>query len=381
MRIGIFSDTYLPDINGVVTSITQLKIGLESMGHQVFVIANHNSLFEVKLVDDILYLPGLYIKKINNKMSSPWQNRAIKYIKDMNLDIIHVQTEFGVGLFARKCAKKLAIPLVYTYHTTWEDYTHYLNPLRIKSVEKVLRKMVRLFSKKLCNPAQAVIVPSKKTFDLLASYGVELPMHLIPTGLDLKRFDQPFNSVCSQYNIPENATVAIFVGRISVEKNIEVLLEAFRQLTNNNIYLLIVGAGPSLEHIKHAVELYNLNKVICTGSIANDKIVPYYRSADCFISASLTETQGLTFIEALASHNVLFGADKEVLDNLLIEKYNGYYFEDANDLAQKLIAFSQLSTQEKEELQSNATKSVIKYGRLAFAKAVYHVYESVINHE
>lgn len=381
MRIGIFSDTYLPDINGVVTSITQLKIGLESMGHQVFVIANHNSLFEVKLVDDILYLPGLYIKKINNKMSAPWQNRAFKHIKDMNLDIIHVQTEFGVGLFARKCAKKLSVPLVYTYHTTWEDYTHYINPLRLKSIEKVLRKMVRLFSKKLCNPAQAVIVPSKKTFDLLSSYGINLPMHLIPTGLDLERFDQPFNSIRSQYNIPNDATVAIFVGRISVEKNIEVLLDAFRQIMDQNIYLLIVGAGPSLEHIKHAIELYKLDKVICTGSIVNNQIAPYYRSADCFISASLTETQGLTFIEALASQNVLFGADKEVLANLLIENYNGYYFVAANDLSQKLVTFSQLSMQEKATLKENAKNSVTQYGRLNFAKAIYHVYESVINHE
>ncbi len=381
MRIGIFSDTYLPDINGVVTSISQLKDVLESMNHEVFIIANHNSLFEIKLIDNILYLPGLYIKKINNKMSSPWQLGAMKYIKEMNLDIIHVQTEFGIGLFAHKCAKKLNIPLIYTYHTTWEDYTHYINPLQIKSIEKVARKMVKIFSKKLCDPAKAVIVPSKKTYNLLTSYGINLPLYLIPTGLNLERFLKPHNSIREQYNIPEDATLALFVGRISVEKNLGVLLEAFKQIQNENIYLLIVGAGPSLEHIKHTLNLYNLNKVKCIGSVLNDLIVPYYQSADCFISASLTETQGLTFIEALASGNILFGADRQVLSDLLIENQNGYYFDDAKDLANKLVTFSKLDNQSKRLMQSFAKESVKKYSKQQFGQAIVHVYESVLGYE
>lgn len=381
MRIGIFSDTYLPDINGVVTSIVQLKDSLESMNHEVFIIANHNSLFEIKLIDNVLYLPGIYIKKINNKMSSPWQLRAIKLIKEMNLDIIHVQTEFGVGLFARKCAHKLGIPLIYTYHTTWEDYTHYINPLQIKSIEKVARKMVRIFSKKLCDPAKAVIVPSQKTYNLLTSYGVDLPIHLIPTGLNLERFSQSHNSIREQYNIPLNATLALFVGRISIEKNLEVLLEAFKQIQDENIYLLIVGAGPSLEHIKHALNLYNLNKIQCVGSVLNDLIVPYYQSADCFVSASLTETQGLTFIEALASSNVLFGADRQVLSDLLVEGKNGYYFDDAKDLANKLVAFSKMDDDSKRNMQTWAKESVKRYGKQQFGESIMHVYESVLGYE
>ena len=137
MRIGLFSDTYLPDINGVATSVETLRKVLEENGHHVYVIANHKGLINLKREGNVLRLPGIELKWLYGySMSSPLQLKAKDEIKAMNLDVIHVHTEFGVGIFGRLIAKELNIPLVSTYHTMYEDYTHYLNIFDIEIVEK-----------------------------------------------------------------------------------------------------------------------------------------------------------------------------------------------------------------------------------------------------
>ncbi len=147
MRIGIFTDTYLPDINGVVSSIVTLKGALEDLGHQVFVITNHSG-STICREGDILRLPGIELKRLYGyKMSSPFQLTADRYIRDMNLDMIHVQTEYGVAIYGRQVARDFHIPLVYTYHTMWENYTHYFNPMELTGVEKLSRAALRSISR------------------------------------------------------------------------------------------------------------------------------------------------------------------------------------------------------------------------------------------
>lgn len=138
MRIGLFSDTYLPDINGVVSSIVTLQKELEKNGHEVFVIANHKGLLHSKREGNVLRLPGFELKWLYGYiLSTPYHFSAKDDIKAMNLDLIHVHTEFGIGIFARIVAKDLGIPLVCTYHTMYEDYTHYINKFDIEGIDKV----------------------------------------------------------------------------------------------------------------------------------------------------------------------------------------------------------------------------------------------------
>lgn len=224
MRIGIFSDSYLPVINGVVTSLVTLKNGLEKCGHEVFVVSNHGKIYEIEYKDNVLFLPGINIKFLfDNKLTNPVQTRALEIIKQMNLDLIHVQTEFGIGLFARTVAKKENIPLVYTYHTTWEDYTHYINPMHSKQIEKMARKLVAVFSRQLSKPADAIITPSSKTKELLKHYGVYQPIHVIPTGVNLNRFKVTqeikvkAKQIRAEYGVREDELLLVFVGRLGEE--------------------------------------------------------------------------------------------------------------------------------------------------------------------
>ena len=163
MRIGLFTDTYTPDINGVVSSIVTLQRELEKNGHEVFVITNHKAR-TMKREGNVLRLPGLELKWLYGyKLSTPFHFAARDEVKKMNLDVIHVHTEFGVGFFARIVAKNLNIPVVSTYHTMYEDYTHYVNLFGFEEVDKMTKRIVSTFSRSISDNVQAVISPSEKT--------------------------------------------------------------------------------------------------------------------------------------------------------------------------------------------------------------------------
>lgn len=188
MNIGLVTDTYLPDINGVVSSTVTLKNALEKAGHTVYVITNHAGT-GIKFEDGVLRLPGIKLKSFYGyKVSSPINVGAGSYIEDMNLDVIHLQTNFGVGLYGQYLANSMNIPLVDTYHTMYTDYTHYINPRGFEGFDRVSKDAIKAASRAVCNNAQAVVAPSQKTKEALIDYGVLAPIYVVPTGLDLDKF-------------------------------------------------------------------------------------------------------------------------------------------------------------------------------------------------
>lgn len=381
MRIGLFTDTYEPDINGVVSSIVTLQNALEKLGHEVFVITNHNKL-TIERVGNVLFLPGIEIKRLYGyTMSSFYSFKGKNEIKSMNLDIIHVHTEFGVGIFARMIAKLLKIPIVATYHTAYEDYTHYVNFMDIQFVEKYSKKLVGKISKLYSNAVNAVVAPSFKTKEMLERYGVQKPIYEIPTGLNLSRFDDIDKNYVSEirkyYHLEENENLAIFVGRIAPEKNITMIIEAFKFI--DDVKLMIVGGGPQLEELKsYAKQLQVEDKIIFTDKKENQFIPQYYACASCFVSASTSETQGMTYIEALAAKKVVFARRDEVVKNLIVENKNGYLFDDAYELANKMKQYFTLSEQQRIIQQQYCKDSVTQYDDLEFGKKVIAMYEDVV---
>lgn len=381
MRIGLFTDTYEPDINGVVSSIVTLQNALEKLGHEVFVVTNHNKL-GIEKVGNVLFLPGIEIKRLYGyTMSSFYSFKGKAEIEKMNLDIIHVHTEFGVGIFARMIAKFLKIPIVATYHTAYEDYTHYVNFMDIKFIETYSKKLVGKISKLYSNAVNAVIAPSFKTKEMLERYGVKKPIYEIPTGLNLSRFnDVDLNYVAEIrkfYHLDEKDKLAIFVGRIAPEKNIIMVIESFKYI--EGVKLMIVGGGPQLEELKQYAKQLNIeHKVIFTDKKENQFIPQYYACASCFVSASTSETQGMTYIEALAARKVVFARRDEVVKNLIQEHKNGYFFDDAQELAYKMQQYFNLSEEERMNQQEYCKESVKHYDDLEFGKKVVKMYEDVI---
>jgi len=389
MRIALFTDTYLPDINGVVSSIVTLQKELERNGHTVFIVTTHSSLIHTSFENNILRLTGVELKSLYGYvLTSPIHIWALNTIRDMQLDIIHAHTEYGIGIFARIVARLLKLPLVTTYHTTLEDYTHYVNIFNLKSFEKFARKSVARLSKLYGDACTELIVPSHKTKEMLVRYGIKKDIYVIPTGLDLAKFDRDENSIAKaallreHYGVLPDELLVLYVGRIAKEKSIDLVIEGFAKIdAKHSAKLMIVGSGPEEEHLREFVDRLKLSdRVIFTGKKPPVEVPIHYHAADAFASASLTETQGMTFIEALASELPVFARPDEVLNGLVIEGETGYYFTSPSEFANKIEGYMELHAETKQSIRENAKRHVLEYDSRVFYQSVIKVYYAAVSH-
>lgn len=387
MRIGLFTDSYPPFINGVSTSVAMLKNALEKKGHTVYVVTVNNSSikYDYKEESHILKIPGVPIGLYDYRLSRIYPLKVINIMKSWDLDVIHSHTELGIGILARIFAKQFNIPLVHTYHTIYEDYTHYVNH---GYFEKPSKKIVEHLTKFYCDTtAKEIIVPTNKTYKLLKDkYKIEKNIHIVPTGIEVDRFFSEnidlklLTSLRRKLNLTKKDQVIIFVGRLAKEKNVEFLLEAQKKLIqeNNNIKLIIVGDGPDKEKYEDiAVNLKISDHVIFTGKIPWDEIQYYYHLSDFFVTASKSETQGLTVVEAMASSLVPLVIKDEAFEGTVTNQINGLVFETQEEYCKDILLLirdhnlrNQLSNQARIQSEHLSTSQ--------FAENVLVVYERVI---
>lgn len=386
MRIGIFTDTYTPDINGVVSSVVTLQNALEAHGHEVYIITSHKGLLHSTREGNVFRMPGLELKWLYGYiLSTPYHFTVKAEVEKLNLDIVHVQTEFGVGVFARIVARQLKIPVIYTYHTMYEDYTHYINHFDLPGLDNISRKVMNSLTKFLCESVAGIIAPSMKTKEALTRYGVKRPIHIIPTGLDLEAFkpknvkEELCQSIREKYHITEHTNLISYIGRIAPEKSMDIIIDGFQYVKDPAIKMMIVGGGPSLDDLrKQAKELNLQDRIIFTDKQPREDMPAYYAIADAFVSPSLSETQGMTFIEALAAGLPVFARKDEVLEELVYENKTGYYFATPQEYGEKVDAYFATSKEEREHFLQDCMDVVKKYDIDHFYNSVYQAYEQAI---
>ena len=387
MRIAIFSDTYTPDINGVATSTKILKDELINHGHEVLVVTSElpsESDYEDDPNDNILRVPGLEIQALYGyRACNIYSFKGMKEIKSMNIDVIHVQTEFGIGIFGRIVGEALNIPVVYTYHTMWADYSHYVNPINSTAIDGLIKKAITRISKFYGDKSAELIVPSIKTKEALEKYGLHKNMHIIPTGLELDKFDPKnkddklINQIKEKYGIKDQFIVT-FLGRIAKEKSIDVLIDAMKEIVkeNDNILCLIVGGGPYLDELKELVKDDQIEKyIIFTGPKLSQEVPSYYHLSNVFVSASVTETQGLTYIEAMASGIPAVARYDQNLENVIIDGVNGYFFKETNELVSILL---NMMNSDCSKMAREAYLHAMKFSSEVFYEKVIDVYKLAI---
>lgn len=388
MRIGMFTDSYPPYINGVSTSILMLKMALEKKGHQVFVVTVNNEITKYKYEENgkIIRIPGIPTGIYDYRLSGIYPVRCINKIKKWKLDIIHSHTEFGVGTFARIIAKQFNIPLVHTYHTMYEDYIHYITKGYFDQASKKIVEHLTLF---YCDKTiSELIVPTKKAYDLFKEkYKVDRNVHIIPTGIDVERFyKEKFSKSMiekhrQQLGIKENDFIILFVGRLAKEKNIEFLIDAQKDISKKypNSKLLIIGDGPDMNKYKSMiVKLGIKDNVIFTGKVPYDIIPNYYQLASVFVTASKTETQGLTIIEAMGASKVPVCIDDESFKSMIIDDLNGKIFK--NKRQYKSIIFNLIENpDELKRLSLQARRNSQQYSPKYFAERILDVYKIAID--
>ncbi len=380
MRILITTDWYKPVINGVVTSVVNLEQHLREQGHEVRVLTLSQSVHSWK-DGEVYYIKSISVNKIypNARMVYSNISRYLSEIMDWKPEIIHSQCEFSSYMFAKRIAAKLDIPIVHTYHTVYEDYTHYITPSKAWG-----RNVAQLISRRVCNNVNHVIVPTQKVRILLEQYGVTAPIDVIPSGIDLGRFERGYEQsdvarVKQSLGIPKSDQVVVMVGRMAKEKNQQEVIEYFGKAAFANVSLLCVGGGPYEEQLKElAAGQPNADKIFFSGMVKPQEVGLYYHVGDVFVCSSQSETQGITYIEALACGLPSVCRKDPCLEGVVIDNVNGFLYETYEQFQEKLQMLLYDSKQ-RRAMARRAVQSVEKYSAKQFAKNVEQVYLKTLN--
>ena len=390
MRIGLFTDTYPPFINGVSTSVFMLKKALEKEGHQVFVVTLNSESFHYKFDEDktVIRIPGLPIGIYDYRVTSVYPIRAMNIIRKWKLDVIHSHTEFSVGTFARFVSRQYNIPLVHTYHTLYEDYVYYITK---GYFDRPSKKIVEYLTQFYCDKtANELIVPTKKIYDLFKEkYNVDKNIYIIPTGIEIDRFykenvnSKDVDEIRKKLNIDKKSFNILFVGRLAKEKNIDLLLSGQQKINkkDKNVNLIIVGDGPDMEEYKETSKKLGIEKnVIFVGKVPWEDVPKYYRLADIFATASTSETQGLTVIEAMAASIAPICIDDESFKNTVVDGYNGEIFKDEEEYVE-IVNDLKKNTKKLQTLQKQARLNAEIHSSKYYGERVAAVYKHAIENK
>ncbi|BBL28214.1 glycosyl transferase [Lactobacillus delbrueckii subsp. delbrueckii] len=378
MNIGLFTDTYFPQNSGVATSVKTLKEALEAQGHNVFIFTTTDPNVDKDTVEANIFrfssVP--FIGFSERRIAFRGLFEAVKVAKEVNLDIVHTQTEFSMGLIGKYVARQLGIPAIHTYHTMYEDYLHYvLNGHLLRPVH------VQQFTKSYLKNMDGVIAPSQRVAALLARYGVEIPMRVIPTGVDLDAISGPDKAdLREKLGIAPDAQVIITLGRVAAEKKIDRILRVMPDLLTEfpKLVFVIAGDGPDADVLKEQVERLTLeDHVIFAGNIPHDQVASYYKMADFFVSASDTETQGLTYIEALGSGRKCVVYKTDYTDQVFNDPAYGLTFESLRQMKEEIATYLR---QGRQEIPPQLlAKKLEEISASHFASEVYKFYQYAID--
>ena len=379
MNIGLYTDTYFPQISGVATSIKTLKDALERQGHNVFIFTTTDPNVKKGTVEPNIFrfssIP--FVSFTDRRIAFRGLFEATKVAKEVNLDIVHTQTEFALGTIGKYVAHQLDIPAIHTYHTMYEDYLHYiLNGHLLRPYH------VKQFVKSYLKNMDGCIAPSGRVEELLRRYGVQIPIRVIPTGVDIQSMNRDADhDVRKDLGIDKDAPVILTLSRIAAEKKINHILNVLPAIIDEipNVKFVIAGDGPDVKVLQEQVERLTLEDyVIFAGNVDHGDVGNYYRMADIFVSASDTETQGLTYVEALAAGTPCVVYDTDYTENIFDKDIFGRRFNTQQEMQEEIISLlKQKRSKIPQELLQNKLQSISSD---QFATNVHDFYQYVIDH-
>ena len=381
MKILITTDAYYPMTNGVVISTDTLYNQLKLRGHDVRILTLSN-VGKGYISGDVYYLSSGSVNVYPQaKIIKPVRSKTISEIIKWEPDIIHSQTEFSTMVMAKYIKRKLKIPQVHTYHTMYEDYLKYFLKGRVLK-KNAMARITRI----LLNSFDIVIAPTEKVKRLLESYKVATDIiEVIPTGIDIGKFQKTVSSeeidtILLQYGMNSKENILVYIGRIGEEKNIEELIYLFNKAQTDipDMKFLIVGGGPYTNTLKAVVAELNLqDKIKFTGMIDSGIIYKYYKVGTVFVTASKSESQGLTYLEALASGCPVLCRWDSCVDGLIMEGNTGFTYNDGDEFMEdlkKLLYNKEL----RDTIKQNSITIANKYSKENFGLKVIDVYMEAI---
>lgn len=381
MNIGLFTDTYFPQVSGVATSIKTLKEQLEAQGHQVYIFTSTDPKVDEDMVEPHIYrfssVPFVWFK--DRRMTYRGGFQALQIAKDLKLDIVHTQTEFSLGMIGKFVARQMKIPIVHTFHTNYEDYLHYI------ANGKIIRPGgVAVIARNFMHGMTGIISPSRQTFETLQAYKVEAPVVIIPTGVKIAHAASEDKSAAlyEQLGLTSETPIVVSIGRVAFEKNIDAVLSAFAMVLQDvpTAKFIIVGDGPARSALEeHAASLDIKDSVIFVGEVEHDDTYSYYRLGDVFASASTSETQGITFIESITADTPVVAIRSEYMDDLIHDENIGTLVDEPYELVPALVKYLQAKQAGQILGQPDARANLLhQIDEKTFGQGVYDFYQEAI---
>lgn len=387
MRIVIFTDTYPPFVNGVSTSTFNLANCLMEHGHEVLIFAPRFTDGKMEQIGNVVYIPGIALKKIYGyRVTNFFDNTPIKMVKKFKPDLIHNQTDFTIGILARRCAKKLKVPIVYTYHTSYEDYTYYITH---GIIDRFAKRFVRSYTRDLASRMTEFITPSEKTKQYMRQTGSDVYINVIPTGIDFSIFksdkidQQKVAQFKEEHHIKPTTKVFLILGRIAKEKSMDVSLRGIasyhKKHPDVDMKVIVVGNGPFREELElYSGELGIAHLTDFIGEVGCLEVPFYYSIADIYTSASITETQGLTFMEAMAAGKIVLARFDSNLTGTVINGKTGFFFTDDASFVSQVEKIFSLTDEQREAIVKEAYAKVDDYSIERFYENIERVYKRAI---
>lgn len=377
MNIGLFTDTYFPQVSGVATSIKTLRDELIAQGHHVYIFTTTDPQAKHDDVEEGIYrFPSIpFVSFKERRIAVRGAFRAVRLAKKFQLDIVHNQTEFALGMMGKLVARELKIPCLHTYHTMYQDYLHYIANGHIVKPRNVAT-FVHLYMKSI----DGVIAPSDRVLDTMRSYHVTAPIRVIPTGINLRVYRQKdsaaqVHELRQRYGYADDTPVLLSLSRLAYEKNINALIAAMPDILSKRpaAQLLIVGAGPARHSLERQVRQLDLTDHIqFAGEVDNNEVYHYYQMADVFVSASDSESQGLTYDEALASDLPIVVMRSKYTDELIDDPAIGVSFQQQSGLVRGVLHY--LDHPNDQESHARRQAKLHSISSEVFAKQVVEFY-------
>ena len=326
LRIGLFTDTYMPQVNGISISLQLVSEGLLRRGHQVTIFAPRIPGYTDNQ-PGVLRIPALkYLNDPPVYLAVLCTPRSTWSLTRKHFDVLHAHSPMTVGFLAYLTASTKNLPLIYTYHTSITDYTHYV---KIIGGTRVIRYAARWFSTKSTNLGDQIVVPSPKFHRLLLEQNVTKPIQTIPNGIDLSNFNTAKNpgSFRARLGVKPDAPILVSVGRVDPEKRLEFLIDAFAHLADQlpTAHLVFVGDGGARKGLEEHAAATNVNdRIHFLGMVNRSELPDILHDSTVFLSASTTEVHPISVIEAIASGLPLVVVQDEAFDGMVVENENGH---------------------------------------------------------
>ncbi|HHU35642.1 MAG TPA: glycosyltransferase family 4 protein [Treponema sp.] len=389
MNIALFTDSYLPAKNGVVTVVTQTRKALEAMGHHVIIVTVENTreLRKTRTEDpNIFRVRSIPLGLGTSEFIGLPQKRKIKaFLRKHKIEIIHSHTEFYIAHAAKQVGKSLHLPTIATTHTMWEDFYDYYIPMARLIPVKAIRKIVKRLYKKF----YAFINVSSKARDYFKKDFMlpQIPSVVIPNAVDIEAFintkdtAESLEEMRRNWNIPLDNIVLLFVGRIGEEKRVLKLLDIAINLVNrfDNVTMVFAGNGPSLVHMKKTIKKATLDhRIVFTGFVNWTDVHTYYAMSDIFTTVSLSEMHSMTVLESLFSGlPVVTRSDSSYFDTVLHGE-NGYLAE-TDEEVEAFLAELILDGEKRKKFSDRSRKIAQNFTIENHARKIVAFYQTVID--